>query len=475
MRACFLFALTAVFSAAQPVRLHPDNPHYLLFRGKPLIIASSGEHYGAVLNPDFDYRKYLETMQRDGMNYTRLFPGSYVEPPGAFGIQRNTLAPASGRFLAPWVRNGNQFDLEKWNPEYFARLKEFVKSAGERGVIVEVTLFSATYGDPQWAVNPFNPLNNGNATDVADWHLLHTLDNGKAHDYEERLVRKLVSELNGLDNVIFEIQNEPWADRQVLADEINPYIPNMRKWPNVIELADEKSLQWQARIAGVIQDEEANLPNKHLIAQNYSNFRSSVKGIAPGVSILNFHYAYPEAAWWNFGEGKMIACDETGFMGTADTPYRQEAWRFLLAGGGSFNGLDYSFTVGKEDGTDVEPNGPGGGGPALRNQLKVLADFLRSFDYVHMRPDQYAVLRSPGLRASALSNPGISYAIYLTGDGPADLELSLPPFEYRIEWMDPKTGTIRGAKTLRAQSNLLKLRTPEFRDEIALRVVRTGK
>ena len=171
MRGWYLLLLTTALVCAEPVRLHPDNPHYLLFRGKPLLIVSSGEHYGAVLNRDFDFRKYLAAIERDGMNYTRLFPGSYVEPPGAFGIQRNTLGPAPDRFVSPWVHAGGRFDLDKWDPEYFARLKDFVRSAGDHGVIVEMTLFSSTYGDPQWAVNPFNPANNGNATDVADFRL----------------------------------------------------------------------------------------------------------------------------------------------------------------------------------------------------------------------------------------------------------------------------------------------------------------
>ncbi|MGH2950234.1 MAG: hypothetical protein ACRDPC_28880, partial [Solirubrobacteraceae bacterium] len=40
------------------VRLHPDNPHYFEFRGRPTVLVSSAEHYGAVLNPDFDYERY---------------------------------------------------------------------------------------------------------------------------------------------------------------------------------------------------------------------------------------------------------------------------------------------------------------------------------------------------------------------------------------------------------------------------------
>ena len=51
---CFLSIALAILctsiSAAEPLSLHPDNPHYFLFRGKPTILVTSGEHYGAVLN-----------------------------------------------------------------------------------------------------------------------------------------------------------------------------------------------------------------------------------------------------------------------------------------------------------------------------------------------------------------------------------------------------------------------------------------
>src|SRR6266403_1233357 len=90
---------------SQPLTLHPDNPHYFLFRGKPALLITSGEHYGAVLNLDFDYRKYLKTLAADGLNLTRTFPGAYVEPVGAFKIERNTLAPKAGRLICPWVRS----------------------------------------------------------------------------------------------------------------------------------------------------------------------------------------------------------------------------------------------------------------------------------------------------------------------------------------------------------------------------------
>jgi hypothetical protein len=89
----------------KPIELHPENPHYFLWRGKPTILITSGEHYGAVLNRDFDYKKYFKTLESLGFNLTRTFSGAYCEPVGAFKIQNNTLAPAKNRLICPWARS----------------------------------------------------------------------------------------------------------------------------------------------------------------------------------------------------------------------------------------------------------------------------------------------------------------------------------------------------------------------------------
>jgi len=144
--------------ATQPIRLHPLNPHYMEYKGKPVILVTSGEHYGAVINPAFNYIKYLNTLQRDGLNYTRIFSGSmYWETEGDFGISFNTLAPASGTALAPWKRSsalenangGNKFDMDQWDETYFNRLRSFVEEAQKRDIIVEVTLFTSIYNIPR--------------------------------------------------------------------------------------------------------------------------------------------------------------------------------------------------------------------------------------------------------------------------------------------------------------------------------------
>ena len=58
--------------AGEPIKLHPTNPHYFLFRDSPTVLITSGEHYGAVLNLDFDYIRYLDELQSNGLNLTHL-------------------------------------------------------------------------------------------------------------------------------------------------------------------------------------------------------------------------------------------------------------------------------------------------------------------------------------------------------------------------------------------------------------------
>ena len=473
-------------TAADPILLHPKNPHYFEFRGKAVALVTSGEHYGAVLNGAFDYQRYLEALTADHLNYTRLFGGSYVEVPmRSFGIRRNDLAPEPGRSIAPWARSGtagyegggNKFDLEQWNPEFFDRYRGFLAEAGKRGIVVEVTLFSSYYQETHWKVSPFNSANNVNGTDAIDWKLLHTLRNGNILAWQERYARKLVREAGPFDNVIFEIQNEPWSDRGKLASVVNPYLPQPARdrYPNSVDVADELSMAWQARVAGWIASEEAFRPRKHLIAQNYANFGLPVRELAPGVSIVNFHYAYPVAVLANYGLAKAIGYDETGFLGRDNDAYRRQAWNFLLSGGSAFNNLDYSFSVGREDGSDAEPNGPGGGSPALRRELGILSRFVNAMPLAEVAPDVRTVRHAAGVYARVLSTPGGEYAMYFDGDGPAAITMELPAGDYSGHWMDVGTGSATPLPGFGHAGGEKVILAPEFRNGIALRLTRISK
>ena len=456
------------------LRLHPDNPHYLEWRGKPVVLITSAEHYGAVLNRDFDYVKYLDTLARDGCNLTRTFTGgAYLEPPGAFRIDRNTLAPAPGRFIGPWARSdqpgaadgGNRHDLTRWNDAYFQRFRDFVAQAGRRGVVVEVNLFCPFYEETQWRLSPFNASNNVNGlgAGVARTNVYTLGRHGGLLEAQERLVRKFVEELRDFDNVYYEICNEPYFGGV--------------------------ELEWQRRIADAIADAQKDHRQPKLVSQNIANGTAKVRDPHAAVSILNFHYTHPPAAVAdNYALGRVIGENETGFRGQRDEVYRVEAWDFVTAGGGLFNHLDYSFAVGHEDGTFRYPAAqPGGGGTEFRRQLRVLRDFIHRFDFARMKPADDLVRsgRREDVSIRVLAEPGRQYAIYLhnspapawkdkdrirTGEFRTDVELDAPAGTYRAEWIEPATGRVLRDETRPHTGGALPLRSPTYTQDAALRL-----
>src|SRR5437879_110075 len=100
----FSFLLCASAQSAEPIRLHPDNPKYFLFRGKPLALITATEHYGSVINRPFDFEKYLDDAAAHKMTLTRTFL-LFRELQSA----RNPSSPCkpeSPDYIAPFPRSG---------------------------------------------------------------------------------------------------------------------------------------------------------------------------------------------------------------------------------------------------------------------------------------------------------------------------------------------------------------------------------
>ena len=338
------------------------------------MLVTSGEHSGAVLNQEFDYARYLDTLRRDRLNLTRVFSGSYREVAGNFAISSNTLAPAPGKFLAPWRQIDGKFDLTKWDDAYFERLKDFLAYAGRSGVVVELVLFCPLYEDSMWSVSPMNVRNNVNGIGEVPRSDVLALKDAKLTETQDALVRKIVGELRDFDNLYYEICNEPYFQGVTVL--------------------------WQEHISHVIAEAEAGFDKKHLIAQNWANGSTVIGRANPLVGLFNFHYSRPPASVaMNWSLNRAIGNNETGFDGPADATYRIQGWDFLMAGGALYNNLDYSFTVGHEDGTFTPPpSTPGGGSAPLRRQLRHLRDFFDQIPFWRMKPSP-SRLNTPWWRA----------------------------------------------------------------------------
>src|SRR5690349_18648514 len=115
--------------------------------GRPVVLRTATEHYGAILNGAFDYVAYLDLLAGSGGNLTRTFVlfrelQSAVNP-------YSTCKPESIDYLAPYPRTDAgrddptaldgqpRFDLDRWDDRFFERLHDFVGRAATLGVTVE--------------------------------------------------------------------------------------------------------------------------------------------------------------------------------------------------------------------------------------------------------------------------------------------------------------------------------------------------
>jgi hypothetical protein len=462
-----IFGCSPKSESHQPITLHPKNPHYFLFRGKPALLIGSTEHYGAVMNLDFDYIVYLNEIASSGLNITRTFSGAYVEPDGAFGIKKNTLAPGPGRYICPWIRSkedgyangGNKFDLSEWDEAYFTRLKDFIVQAGERDIIVELDLFSNYYDTVQWKLSPLNAINNINRVgDFRDHKEVLSLKHTGLLKVQENMVRKIVHELKDFDNLYYEVCNEPY-------------------------FGDTLALrQWEDHMTSVVVEAEKDFKFRHLVSNNVANNKKLISLPREGVSIYNFHYARPPVTvGMNYHLNCVIGDNETGFDGIDDSKYRTEAWDFILSGGALFNNLDYSFTTETEDGTfRLEPGQPGGGGEKLRDQFRILANFMKSFDFISTKPVNSSGIRisdQSGLMVTGLSENDEILALYLhrkAGTAAmSSFEIELSAGAYNMIWTDPEKGTQTVASITSKKKEWIRISTPAFREDIALKIVKS--
>ncbi|GAA3618119.1 cellulase family glycosylhydrolase [Microlunatus ginsengisoli] len=193
--------------------------------GRPVVLRTATEHYGAILNGAFDYVAYLDLLAGSGGNLTRTFVlfrelQSAVNP-------YSTCKPESIDYLAPYPRTDAgrddptaldgqpRFDLDRWDDRFFERLHDFVGRAATLGVTVELTLFSNTYAEAIWELNPLHHANNVNGLCPIHWTEHITARDPDRLERQLALVDKIVAECRDHPNVIFEPCNEPGAGAPV--------------------------------------------------------------------------------------------------------------------------------------------------------------------------------------------------------------------------------------------------------------------
>jgi len=461
----------------QPIRQHPDNPHYFLFRGMPTILVTSAEHYGAVINLDFDYIPYLDTLHAYGLNYTRIYPGTLLETDGAF-VKDNTLGPRCGRHIVPWARStipgfalGNRFDLDKWDPAYFERLRDFIVQAGKREIVVELCLFNGMY-EEFWPVNPLYHENNLQGIGTCRFNEFQTLADKPLVARQEAFVEKIIREVNDFDNIILEIVDEP----------------------SIWDAPPAEFRAWTLHMLEFAYNVETKLSKRHLIAQMQDGKKDSPADFAdhPLVSVITGQYTY--GSTWDgalrvleleYEHDKPVEFNETnrfpaGYKGDVVSSSRTEAWEFIVGGGAGFNQLNSIYTI-------LNPAGKAPENEKTLTALQNLKNFIYGFDFVKMRRDMGCIRGGApsGAFASGMSEPGRQYALYMhhseiddsrtiyivrPGEYQEKIQMDIGKGDYIMDWVDPASGRTIRSEQFAHNGGIRIFTTPVYSIDIALRI-----
>ena len=427
---------------AGPLRAHPKNGRYFATPdGRALLLAGSHawasvQDMGVAGQPPFDFEAFLDMAEGYGHNFTRLW---HFEQPEGVGWSRDRVLVSP----LPWNRVGEKFDLDSWNEAFFARLRERVLRAGERGFYVSVMLFQGWSLKKSGPVIPgpfaWHPLNSANNVqgigaptgipDTDDAPTLHSLKNPDVLRYQEAYVRKTLETLRDCPHVLYEIINEGGA------------------------------LDWQAHFIRFIHEAEREFPFQHpvgfthrvspamdndVLLESEADWVSPAKEpqlwLYPDAAILQDYEGDPPAS-----DGRKVVLLDTdhlwGIGGTADWAWRavcrghnplfMDPWE-PIAGEITYEDIEWFFDGEKRLLNDR--NYPGFG--ELRAALGDARRYVERMNLVDCVPAEKLCSSR-----FCLAEESRRYLIFVPGGGNVTVDLRRAPGPLVVEWFDPLART----------------------------------
>ena len=424
--------------ARGPLRVHPANPRYFTDDGVRAVYLTGSHTWPNLVDMGpgdppavFDFNAYLSWMKQYDHNFMRLW--TWDNP--LWDQTRQPLARNKSVFRVaplPWARTGPgqaldgkpKFDLRKFDPEYFRRLRSRAEAAGAKGIYVAVMLFEgwSKHRMPDaFRTHPFHPGNNINGINAdlnSDGVGLETvtLQNPKVLQVQERYVREVIDTVNDLDNVLYEIANEA---------------------PGV-------STAWQYHLIEWVRQYEKGKPKQHPIGMtfqysggtNEALFRSPADWISPNGE--GGYTTDPPPA-----DGAKVILSDTDHLGGL-AGNQQWVWKSFL------RGLNFIF-MDPYDGAVL-------GNPfdAKWEPIRVAMGYVRRFasrlDLATMRPRGELSSTRYCLTDATASRPDSArqYLVYLPDGGGATLNLSAAKGILAVEWFNPSTGTTTASPDVEA-------------------------
>lgn len=413
--------------AAGPLRVHLDNPRYFTADGRHAVFLTGSHTWNNLVDmgradpPEaFDFDRYLDFLERHGHNFIRLWTwDSFLWDTQANG---GSLGKDFVHHVAPlpWARTGPgnardgkpKFDLTKFDPAYFERLRARVRAAGRRGIYVSVMLFEgwglrhANRGRaaPEgwaWRSHPFHPENNVNGinADVDGDGItgeVHSLASPAVNKLQTAYIHQVVDTVNDLDNVLYEVINE----------------------------GGQKEWDWW--VVRTVHDYERDRPKQHPVgitghgAEGLESMEASpAEWISPGRAD---GYGDPPPAW----KGKKVSLLDTDHVwGVGGNP--AWVWKSTLRGHNPLFMDPYDGSVlGKPGDTQWEP---------IRRAMGQARRLAERVNLAAMEPRDDLASTS-----YCLADSGNEYLVYLPDGGEVTVDLSTAEGKLAVEWFDPRTG-----------------------------------
>lgn len=444
-----------------PLRVATANPRYFA-DGSGRIVLLVGDHTWSNLQDNgpgelpapFDYDRYLDFLAAHHVNFFRLWAWEQARwAPWTTSDDYYFFPGPVYRRTGPGVALDGRpkFDLRQLYPAYFERLRARVQQAGERGIYVSIMLFNGWAIDNAhsslrrgnaWHGHPFNRQNNINGVDGDPngndgGEETHQLLVPAVTAYQEEYVRRVIDSVNDLDNVLFEISNESYAN----------------------------SKQWQYHMIDFVHAYEAGKPQRHPVGMsqyqwpgsNAELFASPAEWIAPWQELPDS--AYRDDPPVTDGR-KVVIVDTDHLWGIGGD--RSWAWRAFLRGaqpsfmdgydGASVGcGAPAPFDVRTASLRDIAKDllrrqaRPEGWQPdaaqwvSLRRNLGYIRDWADRIDLARMRPRPE--LASTGYCLAAPEADPAEYLIYVMDSRvPVAVDLRYTAGRLMAEWFDPGTG-----------------------------------
>jgi hypothetical protein len=436
-------------TTAGPLRVSTVNRRYFADRNGKIVYLTGSHTWGnfhdrGLTDPPapFDFNLFLDFLGSHNHNFIRLWAW---EQPHSWNNNLDQLKRYFTYF--PWQRTGPgtandgkpKFDLTKPDQSFFDRLRARVMAAAARGVYVSVMLFDgwdvanacnqADGGFPYGTGNNVNGISVGSiATACTD---IQTLAVPAITTIQETYVKKLIDTVNDLDNVLYEIANEPTGG----------------------------ATPWQYHFIDFVKQYEAGKPNQHPVGM-------TTPGGGDDGACLASHADWISPVDPNFlSDGTKVVLNDTDhsyYWTTLESngpdTQRQWAWQTLTQGASPLFMDPY---------LEVWPprNNPTGNTPdpmwnMLRDSLGNTRRYADKLDLGHDVPS--GSLASTG---HCLANPGTQYLVYQPSSGAFTVTMVAGTYSY--EWYNPKTGAIAQSGSMSIAGGRVSF-TPPFTGDAVL-------